>query len=209
MGHSRREYQGYWRRGRAGGAGAVAVILFSYFIIFFSPVWMVLFFCQRVLISPIFIKSLIKFAICTILICSAISMGCIYYKFLSWDDIFHALDDRPYWVEVHAKASGTHFFTKALTYLIVGWAVVIPIALFHLLLSSFSKYSEGAGYGLLNLHCSITGKKPSQKLTIFQDLLCGVPVIHYALSTRTIFPAIVYFLFFWFPLYVLDRTIDS
>jgi hypothetical protein len=56
-------------RGGDSGGGAFAVILFAYLIIFFSPIWMVLFFCQRVLISPKFIKSLLKFAVYTFISC--------------------------------------------------------------------------------------------------------------------------------------------
>jgi hypothetical protein len=194
----------HYPSGRIGcGCFTPLFFLFLCFVIF-SPFSVTGFFLQRAFISPRLIKVILKFSLCIIGICLVISAISIFYHWLRWDDF------TDFFLKTHYQISSSNrseaaFATMLLIYSLIGWSILIPVGILHLIFSTLnSKLSKGAGYGLLNLHCVITRQKPSRFLTRVQDGAISLLTVHFCIVKESLrFPLILGFLVIILPTFIL------
>jgi hypothetical protein len=146
-------------------------------VIVLSPMSVIAFLCQRIYISTDVIRYVLRFSAFVIIVCSLIGIVCLLYHWITWDDIYYFLD------RINDTSKPLRNMTFVLTYSVIAWAIVFVMGLFHLFFSRLNcQWAERSGYGLLNIHCLITRKKPSVFLTTVQDTALCIAIFHFSVA---------------------------
>lgn len=145
-------------------------------VIVLSPLSAIAFLCQRIYISTWIIRSILRFSASIVIFCLLVEAVCLFYHWITWDDIYHFLDRT-----IDTSKRSLNSLTSILLYSTITWTIVFIIGLLHLFFSRLNcQWAERSGHGLLNIHCLITRKYPSVLLTRIQDVLLCAVMFHFS-----------------------------